>query len=161
MDTLTAAERSQRMALVRGENTTPEMIVRRLTYSLGFRYRLHQRDLPGKPDLVFRSRRKVIFVHGCFWHRHDDPECKLARLPKSRVDFWRGKLQGNRERDLRTQAALRAMGWGFLLVWECETQPKKRTRLAQKIEGFLRAGQDPLKTPATAVPVESKPLGKE
>ena len=119
-DTLSPAERSARMGKVRGKDTVPEMLVRRAAHALGYRYRLHRKDLPGRPDLVFPSRRKVLFVHGCFWHRHPEPSCKLARLPKSRVDFWRAKLEGNRERDLRNQAALRELGWDVLVIWECE-----------------------------------------
>jgi DNA mismatch endonuclease (patch repair protein) len=123
------------MSLVRGRDTKPEMHVRRLTHALGYRYRLHRRDLPGKPDLVFGQRRKVIFVHGCFWHRHPDPVCKLARLPKSRLDFWLPKLEGNRERDERNNAMLTEMGWDVLEIWECETADVDA--LAKKIKGFL------------------------
>src|SRR5580698_5989781 len=107
MDTLSRVARSERMARVKGKNTGPEILVRRTVYRLGFRYRLHDRSLPGKPDLVLKKRRKVIFVHGCFWHRHAATSCKLARLPKSRLDFWRPKLQSNRLRDVRNVAALR------------------------------------------------------
>ncbi len=106
------------MSRVRGKNTKPEMAVRRLIHGMGYRYRLHAADLPGRPDLVFRKRKKVIFVHGCFWHRH--PGCKLTRTPKSRVQFWRNKLEANHERDLRNQEKLRADGWKVLVVWECE-----------------------------------------
>lgn len=120
MDPLTPAERSERMSRIRGRDTKPELIVRRLIHSLGFRYRLHRRDLPGTPDLVFPSRRKVIFVHGCFWHRHPDPQCKLARVPKSNPDFWLPKLTRNRERDVVDQAQLLASGWSVMVIWECE-----------------------------------------
>ncbi len=123
------------MSLVRGRDTKPEMRVRRLIHSLGYRYRLHRRDLPGKPDLVFGPRRKAIFVHGCFWHRHPDPACKLARLPKSRRDFWLPKLEGNRARDERNNAALTEMGWDVLEVWECKTADEEL--LAKKIREFL------------------------
>ena len=118
VDTLTKQERSERMGRVKGADTKPEMVVRRLVHAMGYRYRLHGRDLPGKPDIVFRSRKKVIFVHGCFWHRH--PRCKLARIPKTRLDFWVPKLEGNRERDIRNQQALGQMGWRYLVIWECE-----------------------------------------
>jgi DNA mismatch endonuclease (patch repair protein) len=118
VDTLTKQERSERMGRVKGADTKPEMVVRRLVHAMGYRYRLHGRDLPGKPDIVFRSRKKVIFVHGCFWHRH--PGCKLARIPKTRLDFWVPKLEGNRERDIRNQQALGQMGWRYLVIWECE-----------------------------------------
>ena len=119
-DTLTPAERSERMSRVKGRDTGPEWAVRRLVHGLGYRYRLHRKDLPGCPDLVFPSRRKVIFVHGCFWHRHPDPACKFARLPKSRLEFWVPKLERNRARDLHSQALLIDMGWRIMIVWECE-----------------------------------------
>jgi len=119
MDTLTPSERSERMGRVRSKDTKPEMVVRRLIHSLGFRYRLHRTDLPGKPDLVFSSRRKVIFVHGCFWHRHG-PTCPLTRLPKSRLDFWQSKLDKNRIRDGENFRLLRDAGWDILVLWECE-----------------------------------------
>jgi DNA mismatch endonuclease, patch repair protein len=120
MDTLDAKQRSERMSRIRGKDTAPEMIVRRLVHGMGYRYRLHRRDLPGSPDLVFVTRRKVIFVHGCFWHRHTDSGCKLARLPKSRLDFWGPKLESNRRRDLAKQQELIALGWDFLVIWECQ-----------------------------------------
>lgn len=119
-DTLTPAQRSERMSRVRGKNTAPEMKLRRLIHGMGYRYRLHVGDLPGKPDLVFPSRHAVIFMHGCFWHRHAN--CKLARLPKSKLDFWETKLEENRQRDLRYRERLMAMGWRVLIVWECELQ---------------------------------------
>jgi DNA mismatch endonuclease (patch repair protein) len=120
MDTLTGKQRSERMALIRGKNTGPELVVRRLVHGMGFRYRLHVRSLPGRPDLVFRNLKKVIFVHGCFWHRHGDPSCKLARLPKSRLEFWQVKLESNRQRDLKTLESLNELGWEVLEVWECQ-----------------------------------------
>jgi DNA mismatch endonuclease (patch repair protein) len=95
---------------------------------MGYRFRLHGAKLPGKPDLVFASRRKVIFVHGCFWHRHPDPDCRLARLPKSRQDFWIPKLEGNRARDLRVEAALADLGWGVLTIWECKMRDEASIR---------------------------------
>ena len=135
MDTLSPEERSKRMALVRGHDTKPEMFIRRLAHSMGYRYRLHRRDLPGKPDLVFGLHRKLIFVHGCFWHRHPDPACKLARLPKTRKEFWLPKLEGNRARDERNNAALTEMGWDVLEIWECETADVDS--LANKMREFL------------------------
>jgi DNA mismatch endonuclease (patch repair protein) len=136
VDSLTPKERSERMSRIRGRDTGPELVVRRLLYSLGYRYRLHRRDLAGRPDIVFSRRRKVIFVHGCFWHRHPDPQCRLARLPKSRLSFWRPKLEANHLRDLRNQDTLRAQGWGVLVVWECELGDKER--LENKLKRFLR-----------------------
>ena len=136
-DTLSPAARSRRMSAVRGKDTGPEMRVRREAHALGFRFRLHRRDLPGSPDLVFPNLRSVIFVHGCFWHRHPDPACKLARWPKSRLEFWRPKLEGNRARDLRDEAELARLGWRVLVVWECETRDKDA--LSRRIRGFLEA----------------------
>ncbi len=136
-DTLAPAERSARMALIQGKNTKPELAVRRLVHGMGYRYRLHAPELPGRPDLVFRPRRKAIFVHGCFWHRHDDPTCKLARLPRSRLDFWKTKLEGNRARDARVVAELGSLGWATLVLWEC--QIKTRASLEATITEFLGA----------------------
>lgn len=102
---------------------------------MGYRYRLHAKDLPGKPDLVFRSRRKIVFVHGCFWHRH--AECALARLPKSRQDFWLPKLDANRQRDMRNERALQDAGWDVLTIWECELSDI--AQLKTRIRGFLDA----------------------
>jgi DNA mismatch endonuclease (patch repair protein) len=104
---------------------------------MGYRFRLHGAKLPGKPDLVFASRRKVIFVHGCFWHRHPDPDCRLARLPKSRQDFWVPKLEGNRARDLRVEAALAELGWRVLTIWECKMRDEASIR--NEIRTFLDA----------------------
>ncbi|HPT50397.1 MAG TPA: DNA mismatch endonuclease Vsr [Accumulibacter sp.] len=132
-DTLTSEERSRRMALVRAVDTRPEMVVRRLIFGMGYRYRLHRRDLPGTPDLMFRSRRAVVFVHGCFWHRHEG--CALARTPKSRVEFWKAKLDGNRDRDARKLEALSQAGWRVCVVWECEL--KDQGGLAERLRQFL------------------------
>ncbi len=120
MDTLNPEQRSERMSRVKGKGSAAERRVRSLVHRMGYRFRLHGSKLPGKPDLVFPARRKVIFVHGCFWHRHPDQNCHLARLPKSRQEFWLPKLEGNRDRDLRTIAALDRLGWNSLVLWECE-----------------------------------------
>jgi len=136
-DTLTRAERSERMSRVRGKDTKPEMAVRRLVHGMGFRYRLHRRDLPGIPDLVFPRLKKVIFIHGCFWHRHSDPYCKLARLPKSRIDFWKPKLEANRRRDIKNKRNLIRLGWEVLVVWECEIGNKEH--IENIIQGFLES----------------------
>jgi DNA mismatch endonuclease, patch repair protein len=121
------------MSLVRPKDSAPEMIVRRLVHGMGYRYRLHSRTLPGKPDLVFSSRRKIIFVHGCFWHRHSN--CPLARLPKSRLEFWLPKFERNKARDVFVRRALRALGWKTLVVWECETNDGEK--LMKKLRRFL------------------------
>lgn len=139
VDTLSKSERSERMSRVRSKDTRPELAIRKLVYALGYRYRLHGTGLPGRPDLVFRSRQKAIFVHGCFWHRHTDSHCRLARLPKSRVGFWLEKLEGNRVRDARNLRKLRTMGWKCLVVWECQT--KDAERLRRRVASFL-AGLD-------------------
>jgi DNA mismatch endonuclease (patch repair protein) len=123
------------MSRVRSKHSRPELAVRRLVFALGYRYRLHARDLPGHPDLVFRARRKVIFVHGCFWHLHAN--CALARMPKSRLEFWRPKLEGNRERDDRNNRVLKREGWKVLTIWEC--QLAKTERLEKAIRRFLDA----------------------
>lgn len=134
-DTLSVAERSRRMAGVRSQDTRPEMTVRKLVHGMGFRYRLHSRSLPGCPDLVFAGRRKVIFVHGCFWHRHTAKSCKLARLPKSRLEFWVPKLEGNRNRDRKIKLELHNGGWGILVIWEC--QLKNLASLSRRVRSFL------------------------
>jgi DNA mismatch endonuclease, patch repair protein len=123
------------MSLVRSKDTAVELSVRRAVHSMGYRYRLHVRALPGQPDLVFPRRRLALFVHGCFWHRH--PGCPLARLPKSKLDFWEPKLEGNRTRDLRVQEELRELGWGHAVVWECEAAraDSLRIRLVEVLGG--------------------------
>ncbi len=135
MDNVSRRRRSEIMSRVRAKDTAPEMLVRRLVYSMGYRYRLHDRSLPGTPDLVFRKARKLVFVHGCFWHRHAG--CALARWPKSRQKFWREKLEGNLARDRKNMGRLRRAGWGVMVVWEC--QLSKPARLEQRIRGFLDA----------------------
>lgn len=135
VDSLSKKERSEIMARVRSKNMRPELVVRKLVFALGYRYRLHARDLPGCPDLVFRPRRKVIFVHGCFWHRHAD--CALARMPKSRLDFWEPKLEGNRRRDEKNGRALAREGWKVLTIWECQLNGS--ARVEAKIRRFLDA----------------------
>jgi DNA mismatch endonuclease (patch repair protein) len=118
MDVLSPEQRSRCMSAVRSRDTKPEMQLRRALHALGFRYRLHEKSLPGKPDLVFSSRRAVIFVHGCFWHRHN---CKSGRsLPVTRADFWRNKLKRNVQRDVRIKKALRKLKWNVIVIWECE-----------------------------------------
>lgn len=131
------ANRSAQMALVRGKNTKPEIAVRRLIHSLGYRFRLHRKDLPGKPDIVLPRYLKAIEVRGCFWHQHPDPSCWRSRLPKSRSEFWVPKLKSNVIRDQATEVALRNLGWELLVVWECETAPRRREELVQRLLDFL------------------------
>ena len=133
MDTLTALQRSERMGRIRGKNTKPELLVRRLAHRLGYRYQLHRKDLPGTPDLVFPARRKVIFVHGCFWHQHAN--CATWRVPKSKQDFWVPKLNQNVARDLGHQAKLKEIGWDVLVIWECEI--KDPGKITQRLREFL------------------------
>lgn len=140
-DTLSPTQRSERMGRVHGKDTKPELAVRRLVHKLGYRFRLHRKDLPGTPDLVFPRLKSVIFVHGCFWHRHPDPKCPLARLPKSRLGFWEPKLSANRQRDLHNQALLSTAGWRVLVVWECELCNKEQ--LENKIRKFLEVACGP------------------
>ena len=135
MDSLTASQRSERMSRVRSRDTKPEIVVRKLLHRLGYRYRLHATGIPGSPDIIFRRKRKAIFVHGCFWHRHDDPSCKLARMPKSRLDFWAPKLESNRLRDQRIASELDALGWQSFVVWECELRHTEQ--LENKLVDFL------------------------
>lgn len=118
-DIVNSKRRSEMMARVRGRDTAPELAVRRIAHRMGFRFRLHRKGLPGRPDLVFPRHRVVVFVHGCFWHRHEG--CRYASTPKSRVAFWTEKFTANVARDARQQAALRALGWQVLVIWECES----------------------------------------
>ena len=132
MDTLTKIQRSARMALIRSKNTKPELLVRGIARSSGYRFRLHVADLPGKPDLVFPNLKKIIFVHGCFWHGH---KCKLGRMPKSRKGYWTRKINSNFQRDIRNLRRLRGLRWKCLVLWECELGESER--LAGRIARFL------------------------
>jgi DNA mismatch endonuclease (patch repair protein) len=127
-DVVTPDVRSRMMSGIRGRNTKPELILRKGLHELGFRFRLNERDLPGKPDIVFPKYRAVLFAHGCFWHHH---KCHLFKWPKSREQFWRSKIERNREVDIRTISQLTAAGWRCGIVWECAL--KGRTRLPQAI----------------------------
>ncbi|MCA8905799.1 MAG: DNA mismatch endonuclease Vsr [Hyphomonas sp.] len=118
-DRVTPGTRSRIMAAVKQKDTSVELRIRRELHRRGYRYRLHAKNLPGRPDIVFPARRKVIFVHGCFWHGHD---CSKGALPKSRIDYWSEKISGNRARDMRTIGELSRMGWTSLVVWQCELQ---------------------------------------
>lgn len=138
MDIVDKGRRSAMMAGIRGKDTKPEMQVRRAAHALGYRFRLHRRDLPGSPDLVFPACRKVIFVHGCFWHRHED--CRHAAIPKSNSEFWQEKFEKNRARDVRAMTDLVAAGWDALVVWECETLDAKV--LKDRIASHLEARED-------------------
>lgn len=129
--------RSRTMRAVKGKNTTPELVVRRLVRSMGYRYRLHRQNLPGKPDMVFPRLRKIIFVHGCFWHGHD---CvRGARMPKANQDYWQKKISGNSSRDASSIAALQSQGWHVAVIWECEL--KDMAQIKGRLVKFLSKSQ--------------------
>lgn len=136
-DVVDAATRSRMMAGIRGKDTKPEMIVRRALHARGFRYTLHNRKLPGSPDLCFPKYRAVIFVHGCFWHGH---ECELFQWPKTRQEFWQEKIGANRKRDRRVVRELRRQGWRVITVWECavkNAKPEALIRFAHKTASLV------------------------
>lgn len=135
MDTLTTGERSERMRRVKARDTKPELELRRLVWSLGYRYRKHRRDVIGHPDIAFIGRKRAIFLHGCFWHRHDCPSGR--RAPKSRQAFWRAKFERNAARDVEVGRALKAAGWRALVVWECEL--RDAARVERRVRKFLDA----------------------
>jgi DNA mismatch endonuclease (patch repair protein) len=134
MDRLTPERRSANMRQIKSKGMKPEMAVRRLVHALGYRFRLHRRDLPGSPDLVFPGRRKVIFVHGCFWHQHPDAACRDARPPRSNNGYWGPKLARNQERDACAVNELKALGWDVLVLWECHIA---KGDLEMKLQAFL------------------------
>jgi DNA mismatch endonuclease (patch repair protein) len=125
MDTLSPEKRSRMMSGIRGRDTAPELVVRSVAHRLGLRFRLHAKNLAGRPDLVFPKHRTVLFVHGCFWHRHD---CGLAAVPKTRTEFWLAKFVANQQRDRRVREVLEMQGWRVLEIWECETREPERVR---------------------------------
>ena len=125
-DIVDSGRRSEMMARIRGRDTKPELVVRRIAHKIGLRFRLHRKDLPGRPDLVFQRHRLTVFVHGCFWHRHSG--CRYAYTPKSRIAFWMEKFAQNVARDQRNEEELRDLGWQVLVIWECETQDEETVR---------------------------------
>lgn len=132
-DVLSPEQRSRNMRAIKGKDTGPELIVRRLLHSLGYRFRLHRRDLPGHPDIVLPGRKVVVFVHGCFWHRH---RCRYGQVcPATRAEFWQAKFAANVARDARTRRKLRALGWRVIVVWECQT--RDRDKLAARLRRLL------------------------
>jgi DNA mismatch endonuclease (patch repair protein) len=133
VDHVAPDRRSYIMSRVRTKDTKPELLLRRLLHRLGYRFRLHRRDLPGCPDVVFPSRRKVVFVHGCYWHGH---HCRWGKLPKSRLDYWGPKIEANRERDARHIRDLREVGWAALTVWQCEL--RRPDSAVQRVIDFLK-----------------------
>jgi len=135
-DILSPAGRSELMSRIGAKDTQPEMVVRRMLHALGYRYVLHDKRLPGKPDLVFPARRKVVFVHGCFWHGHT---CGRGFRPTSNADFWAAKIDGNKARDRRNVRGICAQGWRVLTVWECATQPRRIDALRMRLVNFLES----------------------
>jgi DNA mismatch endonuclease (patch repair protein) len=135
-DKLTPERRSENMRRIKSKDMKPELLVRRLAHGIGYRYRLHRKDLPGTPDLVFGPKRKVIFVHGCFWHGHEREGCLDARRPKSNTNYWNPKLTRNKERDAERITALEAAGWDVLVIWECETKDAKAVQ--SRLKKFLK-----------------------
>lgn len=135
-DNISRERRSENMRRIRSKDMKPEILVRRITHALGYRFRIHRNDLPGRPDLVLPRHHKIIFVHGCFWHGHDDPKCiDGRRIPKSNLDYWIPKLARNRERDREVLEALNDMGWSTMVVWECET--RKLAELSLCLRSFI------------------------
>lgn len=145
MDRLTPAHRSANMRRIRSTGMKPEMLVRRMVHGMGFRFRLHRTDLPGKPDLAFPARHKVIFVHGCFWHQHPDPGCKRSHTPRSNDDYWGPKLARNVARDAAALRLLTEAGWEVATVWECEL--KDAVAVATRLKAFL--GERAIEAPVT------------
>lgn len=137
MDNLSPEDRSYCMSRIRSRDMKPEMAVRSMVHRMGLRFRLHRRDLPGNPDLVLARHRAVIFVHGCFWHWHPDPDCPIAGLPATNIDYWGPKFARTRERDAQNAARLEEEGWRVLAVWECELRDPDR--VIDRIEGFFGA----------------------
>jgi len=135
MDKLSTARRSENMRRIRSEGTRPEIKVRKMLHRIGYRFRVHVKDLPGKPDVVFTRKRRIILVHGCFWHQHPDSGCLGARLPKTRIDYWIPKLARNQERDASVISALTDAGWSVLVVWECEVD--RDPNLLSKLAAFI------------------------
>src|SRR5260370_26047826 len=138
MDKLDAQRRSENLRQIRSKNTKPEVLLRSLLHRQGYRFRIHRKDLPGKPDIVFPGRRKVIFVHGCFWHQH--PDCREGRLPGTRQDYWQPKLKRNVERDASAMRSLQESGRDVDLGWECELD--SQVNLPQKIQHFLNFAEN-------------------
>lgn len=150
-DVLTPEQRKLNMSRIRGRDTKPEMLVRRGLHARGLRYRLHDRSLPGRPDLVLRKYHTAVFIHGCFWHAH---RCALSKLPTSRQDFWKQKLEGNKARDRKAIELLRSSGWRVVVIWECAIRGAGRDSLdsvLDRIEGFLQdAGQSHIEIGSSA-----------
>jgi len=134
VDVHSPKQRSYNMSRIKGKDTKPEMVLRQWLWRSGYRYRLHRKDLPGKPDIVFPGLKNIIFVHGCFWHKHN---CKYFKWPASNAEFWKNKIKGNIKRDNKHYKALSDIGWNYLTVWECELNSKNQVSLWKKVRKFL------------------------
>lgn len=129
-------KRSEIMRKIKPTGSKQEVFIRKLVHSMGYRYRLHKKDLPGNPDLVFTKYKKVIFVHGCFWHGHEG--CKRSALPTANADFWKKKLTGNAERDKSNYKRLELLGWKYMIIWQCEIKESQRKKISESISNFLK-----------------------
>ena len=134
-DIFSKQKRSKIMSHISGENTKPEIIIRKIAHSLGYRFRLHKKDLPGKPDIVFPKYKKVIFVNGCFWHGHIN--CSRSKLPTTNYKFWKEKIEGNKKKDTRNYRSLKKLGWDYLIIWQCGIKVVNRGKLETKIQKYL------------------------
>ena len=152
-DTMSPQQRHRCMAAIKGKDTKPEMIVRKYLHSLGYRYGLHNKKLPGCPDLVLRKYRTVIFIHGCFWHGHED--CKYYRIPKTNEEFWQKKITRNRQRDIESERLLKQKGWNVITIWECDLKNKdKRKETLSSLSLRLQH----IKSPGTEYNIDPRPL---
>lgn len=140
VDSLTPLQRSERMSRIRGKDSAPELALRRVLHRLGMRYRLHATDLSGKPDIIFPRYKAIVFVHGCFWHRHEG--CKVATTPKSNTEFWMEKFSKNVARDRRVTATLREQGWRVFLAWECELVPSKIEATGHRLAAAIKSNKE-------------------
>lgn len=139
MDRITPQQRSENMRRIKSGDMKPEVAVRRLLHGLGYRFRLHRYDLPGRPDIVFGSKRKIVFVHGCFWHSHSKSNCPRTRVPKSNLGYWLPKLARTQQRDKRNISELRKLGWRAIVIWECEVP--NVSKLKRRLQQFLLSGK--------------------
>ena len=132
-DVFTKKKRSEVMSRIRATNTKPEMLVRKFLFVSGFRFRTHQKNLSGSPDIVLKKHNTVVFVHGCFWHGHESSRCKIARMPKSNKQFWKTKIANNQKRDLKNKRLLKKLGWKLITVWECDLRSKRKEKILQTV----------------------------
>lgn len=136
MDIYSKQKRSEIMSLISGKNTKPEIVIRKIAHSLGYRFRLHKKDLPGKPDIVFPKYKKVIFVNGCFWHSHKN--CKRSKLPTTNAKFWKEKIEGNKKKDKSNYIRLKKLGWDYMVIWQCEIKDSNKEKIEKRLLEFLQ-----------------------